>query len=519
MTVDIRADVTEAVLDRIRALGGTVINSFPEYRAIRARLPLTALETLAELDAVQSIQPPDRPFTHQMRDRAAVARAVVTTNKINTTQGDATHRADAARQTYRIDGTGIGIGVISDGTGGTPNAQHMVVNLPTQSSGDLPASITVLAGQEGGPFQGCSGLGSGTEGAAMLEIIHDLAPGADLFFATAGDSRAQMATNIKNLCKAGAKVIVDDVSWFFAPVFQDGVIAQAISEVVAKGCYYFSSAGNGGNRNDHTSGVWEGDFTAGPALTLSGLGAGAVVHDFGGGVTGNTITRDNPIPGQTHRSLSPYIVLKWADPVGQSANDYDLFVIDANNTVLRSSTDTQDGDDEPIEIIGQCINWTNARLVIVKNAGAATRYLRLGYLGAELAIATDGQTFGHSASQDAIGVAAVSALTLSGRSRGVFTGLESVEPFSSDGPRRMFFEAGRHADLGKRFLVRWRTGRGCCCRSPTWRRPDCVSTATPGFLERSAGTSAAAPHAAAIGALAAAGRRRAGSGHTAGRRA
>ena len=61
--VDIRADVTPAVLARIRDLGGTVLNSVPQYRAIRARLPLSALESLATLDAVQSIRPADEAQT------------------------------------------------------------------------------------------------------------------------------------------------------------------------------------------------------------------------------------------------------------------------------------------------------------------------------------------------------------------------------------------------------------------------------------------------------------------------
>lgn len=62
--VDIRADVTPAVLARIRALGGTVVNSVPKYRAIRARLPLSALEPLATLEAVQSIRHADQAVTH-----------------------------------------------------------------------------------------------------------------------------------------------------------------------------------------------------------------------------------------------------------------------------------------------------------------------------------------------------------------------------------------------------------------------------------------------------------------------
>ena len=63
--VDIRADVTPAVLERIRSLGGTVLNSVPKYRAIRARLPLTALEPLATLEAVQSIRPAEQAQTHE----------------------------------------------------------------------------------------------------------------------------------------------------------------------------------------------------------------------------------------------------------------------------------------------------------------------------------------------------------------------------------------------------------------------------------------------------------------------
>ena len=61
--VDIRADVTPAVLARIRALRGTVINSVARYRAIRARLPLEAVEKLATLDAIQSIRPADQAVT------------------------------------------------------------------------------------------------------------------------------------------------------------------------------------------------------------------------------------------------------------------------------------------------------------------------------------------------------------------------------------------------------------------------------------------------------------------------
>ena len=297
VTVDIRADVTDVVLARIRALGGTVLNSVPQYRAIRARLPLAALEPLARLEAVQFIRPADQAITHQMLSRPAVAEVVVTA-KLNTTEGDVAHQANTARTTHSVDGSGISIGVLSDGVVGLANQQ---------ATGDVPAQVTVLPGQEGRPTSFCGRPISGNEGVAMLEIIHDLAPGAELFFATGFGGAAEMAQNIEALCDAGADIIVDDIGYLLAPAFQDGVIAQAVSAVVAKGCYYFSSAGNGGNLNDGTSGVWEGDFAAGTALSLERR------RDWG--CLPRIRQRRHREPDRVKDSTFP-ISLQWADPMG-----------------------------------------------------------------------------------------------------------------------------------------------------------------------------------------------------------
>ena len=479
--VDIRADVTPAVLARIQSLGGTVINSVPRYQSIRARLPLAALEPLATLEAVQFIRPADEPILEQPLERSAVARAVAATSKVDTSEGDVAHQANVARQTYTVDGTGIGIGVISDGVDTLADQQ---------ATGDVPAPVMVLPGQEGGSFDlACGGRSSGTEGTAMFEIVHDLAPGADLFFADGGGGRAQMAQNIEDLCAAGANIIVDDIGYLGASAFQDDVIAQAISAAAANGCFYFSSAGNAGNLNDGTSSVWEGDFVSGGMLSLNGINSGAVVHDFGGGVTGNRIKTNSTRP----------IILQWADPVDGSANDYDLFLIDADDNVLASSTSTQDGTQDPIEYIGgSCSNdREDNRLVIVKNSGAEDRYVRLNYARGGLEIATAGQTFGHSASKDAIGVAAVDVGDAGGAG-GVFDGTESVETFSSDGLRRIFFEADGTPITAGNFLAS--TDGGRVLQKPDLAAADGVSTSTPGF-STFRGTSAAAPHAAAIAAL------------------
>ena len=451
VTVDIRADVTPAVLRRIRALGGTVINSVPKYRAIRAELPLTAVVRLAALNAVQSIRPADEAVTR----------------KDDTTEGDVAHRANLARRTHGVDGTGIGIGVISDGVRSLADRQ---------ATGDLPARVTVLPGQ----------AGRGDEGTALLEIVHDLAPGAELYFATGYGGQAQMAENIEALCEAGANVIVDDIGYPLEAAFQDDIVSKGVNAAVTDGCYFFSAGGNDGNLTYGTTGAWEGDYAAGTSLIVDGETLG-VRHDFGGGMEANEVSS----PGFGGVSA---IVLQWADPLGASANDYDLFLVNEDGDVIASSTDTQDGTQDPIESIRSFFDYSGLSLVVVKASGS-DRYLRVHAFDGRLEIQTAGNLYGHAAAENAVVVAMVDVRTAAG-SGNVFNGTESVRAGNSDGPRRIFFEPDGTAIKAGNFSS---TG-GKLLQKPDLTAATCVSTATPGF-STFCGTSSAAPHAAAIGAL------------------
>ena len=468
--VDIRADVTPEVLAQIRALGGKILDRESRYRSIRARLTPEAAVALAELDAVQTIRPADEGRTRQEMDSGLSARARA--NNANTSEGDTAHRAASARTTYGVDGTGIGIGVMSDGV--RTLAQR-------QASGDLPERVTVLAGQEG----------TGDEGTAMLEIVHDLAPGAELYFATAFGGQARFAANIEALCDAGANVIVDDIAYFLEAVFQDDLVAQGVNAAVADGCFYFSAAGNDGNLNDGTSSVWEGDYDAGTTLLLGGENVG-VRHEFSSGVEENKLA---PGSYSAEGDWSGFIVLQWADSWGASANDYDLFVVDADGTVVDSSTDTQDGSQDPLEYINTAIfSNEDLRLVVVKASGS-DRYLRLMVIGGQLAIATAGNTYGHAAAEKAFGIGMVD-VRRAGGTGGIFNGTESVITSSSDGPRRIFYEPDGTAITAGNFTA---TG-GKLLNKPDLAAASCVTTATPDYL-RFCGTSSSAPHAAAIAAL------------------
>ncbi|HUI27772.1 MAG TPA: hypothetical protein VL403_16940, partial [Candidatus Kryptonia bacterium] len=340
--VDISATVNPLVLDKIVQLGGEVINSFAQYHAIRAWLPLSQMEELASLPDVTAIHSAAQRIHH----------------KINTSEGDVAQRANLARSTFGIDGSGVKVGVLSD------SIDHLQA---VQNSGDVGA-VTVLPGLSGVPGTG--------EGTAMLEIVSDLAPGASLFFATTGDSDAAMATNVQALRNAGCDIIVDDVGFLDEPVFQDGIIAQAVETVSADGALYFSAAGNGGNKDAGTSGTWEGDFAA-SSSTIIDSGTAEVLNDFGGGVVHNPITFQSSPP--------EIITLQWSDAFGASANDYDLFIL-SGNKIVAASDDFQTGTDDPIEAVDlTTVKATNLTIAVGKYAGEA-RYLHLDTNGGGLAI-------------------------------------------------------------------------------------------------------------------------------------
>lgn len=55
--VDIRADVTPAMEEKVRSLGGTIESVSAQYRSIIAWVPLLRLEELARERAVHAIEP------------------------------------------------------------------------------------------------------------------------------------------------------------------------------------------------------------------------------------------------------------------------------------------------------------------------------------------------------------------------------------------------------------------------------------------------------------------------------
>jgi len=190
-----------------------------------------------------------------------------------TSQGDFVQHSDVVRSANSLTGAGVTVGVLSDsydcyavyaannvpagGAAGYANNGFTATAATDISTGDLPSTVNVLEEAQAGQG-GCMAYGAptqlpfGDEGRAMLQVVHDVAPGASLAFYTADNSEADFANGIGKLAApvaaggAGAMVIADDVGYFDEPFFQDGIVAQAIDAVEASGVAYFSAAGNDG---------------------------------------------------------------------------------------------------------------------------------------------------------------------------------------------------------------------------------------------------------------------------------
>jgi hypothetical protein len=484
----------DAIAEAVEATGFRMVNSYPRYGRMVGYADYDILDDLAAITEVATIRP--------------VFGAVTSAGSV-TNQADVLINADDARAEFSVDGSGLFVGIISDsfnsGRGGTVAGSGCATNvtgMDNQVSGDLPPAVVLLNDNTGSD-----------EGAAMGELIHDLAPGAGLMFSTGVGSEAGLASAIDSLVSCGSDVIVEDVLFLTEPVFQDGPIAQAAQRAVDAGVPFFSSAGNQatfGIMADYADSRLASDDMASPP-------SGVDFHDFGGGNSYAGVTLE---PGEGLR-----FVLQWNQPFdgmlgSGAAVDLDLYLLESNNpaaTVAAQSVDRQGCSEptasgDPLELLDYTNSTPTAQtlfLAIDHYCGTDNVEFRVatfgkgnavGSLDLDTSIFNDAQIYGHKAAQ---GVAAVGAVFYDEIATGGSypPGAElNVEPFSSSGGEiPIVFDADGSVLPG-----------GPIARfQPTISAPDGTnttffgadSTTDPDLSPNFFGTSAAAAHAAAAAAL------------------
>jgi subtilisin family serine protease len=227
VSVSAYGDDLPALRAQLEAKG--LIDAVVHPTAVSGKAPVAALSDMARTSGLKFLRP-----------TLAMAR---TSRGAIVSQGDRSLRADRARRESGATGRGIRVGVLSDSFDCAPGPFEPGAPFTRAaediSNGDLPRDLLILKDLASAPSSDCS-----DEGRAMMQLVHDVAPRSPLAFYTAFESQEDFAAGIRALAAAGSKVIVDDVIYFAEPMFEDGIIAQAVDDVHADGVAYFSSAGN-----------------------------------------------------------------------------------------------------------------------------------------------------------------------------------------------------------------------------------------------------------------------------------
>jgi hypothetical protein len=393
--------VSDERLAQLKDAGVTIEITDTSRRRVQARIPASRLRVVAALPFVDFIR---LPAYARHSSGAAI------------TEGDRILHADDVRKQLGLDGTGVRVGVLSDGLKGVFAADcdncGSVADGPI-ATGDLPDAVGVRSGGvlvsssggihgmsfqenrdlEGLPGGTCAFAGAGAEGTALLEVVHDLAPGAQLSFANADTDLA--FESAVNFLASTNDVVVDDLGFYGDAYDGTSVISSNTASALNNPSYpirtYVTSVGNAAD--EHYIGAYADSRVDGSSVT--GIGSRGHLHLF---------QRTDDTTDVLGLGARPYnvislprrgevvIFLTWDDPMGGSSNNYDLYLVEeSSGRVVGSSTDLQRGAQDPVEVI-DFTNRGSAGLfhIVVQNVRDAAQPKQLNLFSFEPECASDG---------------------------------------------------------------------------------------------------------------------------------
>ena len=436
LDVDIEGDAVRVVIEAqsgptdstnaARGLGAKIEGTYQDL--VQVLVPVASLEALASAGPVKFVRPPLR------------ALPMVTGEGVALINADDWHALG-------ISGAGVKAAILDLGFQGYESL------LGTE----LPATVTAMSFRADGDITG-AGQPHGT---AVAEIVHEVAPGAELYLANF-DTEVELASASAWLTSQGVEVI--NASWGYfvsGPGDGTGVVNNVVTTSTAAGTLWSVAAANHAQRH------WSGPF-----LDTDG----DLWHEFQ-----NTPAQDegNQITGAFFGLAFPGEVigaeLKWDDPFDAACRDYNLYLKRTDDTgapitVASSENIQNDGTAcvpgaDPIESLIHTVTVADIyHIVIQKSVANSDAFLHLYSFFHDIEYVVSANSLGQPA--DNPGALAVGAV--------YWNTPNSIESFSSRGP----------------------TSDGRI--KPDLSAPDGVSSATYGSFF---GTSAAAPHITGAAAL------------------
>jgi hypothetical protein len=430
----------DSVATSVRLEGGQVTGVGNRGRYVQAFLPPGKLRQLARQPGVISIR---RPPTFVPAAGAQM------------TQGDAALNG-AAWRAKGVNGSGVKIGIIDVGFSG----------YTTLLGTDLPAAVTVknfVDGQSDAQVNGTT-----KHGTACAEIIHDVAPGAQLYFA-----KVAQVLDIEEaadwLQAQGVKVISSSIGTYnVTPGDGTGYFEDIVAQKRAAGITWFTAASN--DRESHWGGASNVD-----ADGFQVYGGSQNVNYFGPG---------NGDPDPLPSGWTLQVNVRWSDWTDGSVDqDFDLYLVRWSGSAWTEmaqigGTDEQTGEPGhlPVETAFAMTTGTATFYGFVVSRYSATQSVNFEMFAAGIPLDKRVQARSLSNLADTNSAVTVAALDV-----GTFT----QERYSSEGPTngpggiltggQMKPDLSAFANVN---TVSYGTGAG-----------------------KFNGTSAATPHAAAAGAL------------------
>ena len=309
----------EIDVESLRALGVEILKGTKDV--IKAKVPVSLLGTIADtVEGISFIKLPDRP------------EILGTSQGVSLTQALSYYLSGYTGQDVKVAVIDIGFAGVSEAI----------------SRGELPGSVIRVdcTGTSCAPTTFPSE--SESHGTGVAEIIHDMAPGAQLYLIKIDDSADLV--DAKNYCiNNGIKIINHSVGWYNGNFYSGECYFTnpvcTANDAYAHGVLWVNAAGNSAKQH-----------------------YGAVFTDSNGDSWHDQLTSLNVSAGETIR-----LYLTW-DAWPFTNQDYDLLLLDPSFNIVASSETQQTGIQPPVERVLYSVPTTGTYYIAIGKYSATLNH-------------------------------------------------------------------------------------------------------------------------------------------------
>jgi hypothetical protein len=248
--VEVLHTLESAEIRRVIAdLGGTVEGEV-EGVLVQALVPFDRLVALESHDGVQFVRPPlqaNVPIVPPSGGAAAPrSDGSIVGEEVAKTNADAWHAAGYT-------GAGVKVGIVDYFDGPLWSS--------AQGAGEVPTPAGTFCQCEGASYDIWTVFPGQEHGQAVAEIIHEMAPGAQLYLATVC-TVSDLQDAVDYFDTQGVDIISRSLTGQYdGPGDGTGPIATVIDNAVADGMVWFNSAGNNAGDGAFYGSYWRGGWT------------------------------------------------------------------------------------------------------------------------------------------------------------------------------------------------------------------------------------------------------------------